>query len=162
MYLLDSDVLIDATRRHYPFDIVPAFWDWLARAHADDRVFTVQRVAEEVMAVGDELADWMKAQPATFRIAPGAADQPALQQVSQWAAAADYNQGALVTFLQAGDYFLIAQALSLGYTVVTQEKPAPESRKRIKIPDACNAVGVPWMTPFEMLRAEGARFHLTA
>ena len=33
MYLLDSNVFIEAKNRHYPFDVVPAFWDWLVRAH---------------------------------------------------------------------------------------------------------------------------------
>jgi hypothetical protein len=32
------------------------------------------------------------------------------------------------------------------------------SKTRIKIPDACNALSVPWMSLFDMLRAEGARF----
>ena len=50
MYLLDSDVFIDAKNRHYGFDIVPAFWDWLSQAHADGRVFTVERCAQEVLA----------------------------------------------------------------------------------------------------------------
>ena len=80
--------------------------------------------------------------------------------MSQWAAGAPYSQGAAATFLQAGDYFLVAQALSLGYTVVTQEKSEPNSKKRIKIPDACLAVGVPCITPFVMLRNEGAKFTL--
>ena len=40
----------------------------------------------------------------------------------------------MATFLQVGDYFLVAQALSLGFTVVTQEAPDPvASKKRIKI-----------------------------
>jgi hypothetical protein len=39
-------------------------------------------------------------------------------------------------------------------------KPDPLARRRIKIPDACKAVGVRWMTPFEMLRTESVRFTL--
>lgn len=73
---------------------------------------------------------------------------------------APFRQGAAETFLAAADYFLVAQALSLEYTVVTQEKPAPQSEKKIKIPDACNAVGVAWISLFDMLKAEGARFDL--
>ena len=71
-----------------------------------------------------------------------------------------YDQGAAAQFLAVGDYFLVSQALSLGYTVVTHEEPAPLGKKRIKIPDACNAAGVPWMPPWLMLRDEGARFRL--
>lgn len=160
MYLIDSDVFIDAKNRHYAFDIVPAFWDWLSQAHQAGLVFTVERVAQEVRAGGDELADWMAAQPPTFALKPGPADQAALQAVSRWATGAPYRQGAAATFLDAGDFFLVGQARSLGYTVVTQEEPRPMSRARIKIPDACNAVHVSWMSPFRMLRAEGARFTL--
>ena len=29
LYLLDSNVLIDANRDYYPIERVPEFWDWL-------------------------------------------------------------------------------------------------------------------------------------
>ena len=48
MYLIDSDVFIDAKNRHYGFDIVPAFWTWIEQQHRAGRVYTVQRVADEV------------------------------------------------------------------------------------------------------------------
>ncbi len=160
MYLLDSDVLIDAKNHHYAFDLVPGFWEWVAQAHLQSQVFTVQQVVEEILAGGDELAAWMSGQPETFKLRPQATDAPSLQRVSEWAISAQYRQGAADTFLAAADYFLVGQALSLGYTVVTAEKPAPSSEKKIKIPDACNAVGVPWISLFEMLKAEGAKFNL--
>ncbi len=64
------------------------------------------------------------------------------------------------SFLSVGDYFLVSQAHSLGYTVVTHEEPAPLAQRSIKIPDACKALGVEWMSPWRMLRVEGARFGL--
>lgn len=143
MYLIDSDVLIDAKNRHYGFDIAPAFWAWIEQQYQTERVFTVQRVADEVLARADELADWMNARPATFRLPARPDDQPSLEAVSRWVAGAGYQQAAVATFLQAGDYFLVAQAHSRGFTVVTQEIPDPVvSRKRIKIrmpvkPSAC-------------------------
>lgn len=160
MYLVDSDVLIDAKNRHYGFDIVPGFWRWLERAHDDGRVFTVERVSQEVRAGQDELASWMTARPASFSLKPGPDDQVALQTVSQWAMAAPYRPGVAAGFLGVGDYFLVSQALTRGFTVVTQEVPAPLSRAKLKIPDACNAIGVAWMSPFEMLRREHAQFNL--
>ncbi len=160
-YLIDSDVFINAKNRHYGFDIVPAWWDWLEQAHRVGRIYTVEACRNEVIAGADELAIWMAAQPPTFAIRPEPGDQPSLQRVSQWAAAAPhYRQGAASQFMAAGDYWLVSQALSLGHTVVTHEEPAPFSKSRIKIPDACNAVGVTWMSPFRMLRDEGARFRL--
>lgn len=161
MYVLDSDVFINAKNRHYGFDIVPAFWEWLDQAHADGRVFTVTACADEVMAVADELADWMSTRRASMALAPAANDASSLQVVSEWAVGEpQYTQGAVAQFLGVGDYFLVAQALSRGFTVVTHEEPAPLAQKRIKIPDACRGVGVSYMSPFQMLRAEGARFRL--
>ena len=150
MYLLDSDVFIQAKNLHYGFDIVPAWWDWLSQSHHAERVFTVEACRDEVMAGADELSTWMANQPASFAIKPQASDQPALTQVSQWAAnAAQYRQGAAAQFLAAGDYFLVSQALSLGYTVVTHEEPAPLGKTRIKI---VNKVGIRAM--------EGGRDHM--
>lgn len=159
MYLIDSDVLIDAKNRHYGFDIVPGFWRWLERAHDGGRVFTVEQVSQEVLAGKDELAAWMAARPASFSLKPGPDDQAALQTVAEWANAAQYNPGVAAGFLGVGDYFLVSQASTRGFTVVTQEVPAPLSKTKLKIPDACAAVGVAWMSPFEMLRRERAQFN---
>ena len=62
MYLLDANVLIDAKNRYFAFDIVPAFWNWLAAQHLAKKVFIVQAVCDELIAGADELADWVKAQ----------------------------------------------------------------------------------------------------
>lgn len=160
MYLIDSDVLMDAKNRYYGFDFVPASWDWIAQQHQARRVFTVQKVADEVLAGDDELAQWMRIQPASFHIAAGPDDQASLRAVAQWATNAHFTQGAVSDFLQKADYYLVGQAATLGYTVVTREKSEPTARKKVKIPDACSAVGVSSITPFAMLRAERARFVL--
>lgn len=84
----------------------------------------------------------------------------ALEPVSLWAAGGHYEPTALTPFLgDVADYFLVAHALSHGHTVVTHEKTST-STKKIKIPDACSGLGIDCMTPFEMLRTEGARFIL--
>jgi Domain of unknown function (DUF4411) len=116
--------------------------------------------ADEVLAGADELARWMRKQPASFRIAAGPNDQASLRAIAQWATNAHFTQGAVSDFLQRADYYLVGQAATLGYTVVTQETSDSTSRRRVKIPDACSAVGVSSMTPFNMLRAEKARFVL--
>ena len=33
MYLLDTNVFIEAKNRYYAFDIAPGFWTWLDTAH---------------------------------------------------------------------------------------------------------------------------------
>ncbi len=158
MYLIDSDVLIDAKNFHYGFDLVPGFWTWIEKAHLAGKVFVVQKIADEVYGQSDELAAWMKAQPDSFRLAPQEEDVPCMQAVAEWAQNCErLRQSAIATFLNCGDFYIISQALRHGYTVVTQELPAPESKTSVKIPDACMAVGVDWVSPFEMLRRENAQ-----
>jgi Domain of unknown function (DUF4411) len=157
MYLLDANVFIDGKNRHYGFDIAPGFWDWILQSHAARRVFTIKAVSDEITSGGDDLAVWMRGQPASFKLTPSGADQGPLASLARWASTQTFTPGAQATFLGAADYFLVAQAATLGYTVVTQEISEPARRNRVKIPDACNAIGASWMTPFDMLRAEGVR-----
>jgi hypothetical protein len=62
---------------------------------------------------------------------------------------------------QFADYYLVAQGVAEGSTVVTHEVPSDSVRK-IKIPDVCINLGITCMTPFEMLRRERAGFMLGA
>ena len=159
MYLLDANVFIQAKNLYYGFDFCPAFWSWLEGAHHAQRVFSVQSVGDELVAGGDNLATWAQERPQTFFLHPNSGALPSLRATSQWAMGAGYEQTAVNTFLQVGDYYLVAQALALGFTVVTHEI-AGNSRKKIKIPDACIGLGVRHMSPFQMLRTERARFVL--
>ena len=60
----------------------------------------------------------------------------ALGQISQWVTGQQYDPAAINTFFQVADYYLVAHALSVGYTVVTHEVPSDGYRK-IKIPNVC-------------------------
>lgn len=160
MYLLDANVLIEAKNRYYAFDVVPAFWDWLELKHGTGLVFTVQKVLDEVTGAGDNLSAWASSLPGAFSIDVDAGDQPHLTALAQWANSGNFTQAAVSDFLQKADYFLVAQAARLGYTVVTHELSDPASKKRVKIPDACRAMQVSFMTPFAMMRDEGAVFKL--
>ena len=160
-YLVDSDVFIQAKNLHYGLDFCPAFWDWLIARNADGGVFSIEKVGDELEAGADELAAWAAKRGPGFFLKPDATILPALRRVSTWAAGQSYEAAAVNTFLQQADYYLVAQALASGHTVVTHEI-ASTSTKKIKIPDACIGLGIKCMTPFEMLRRERARFVLGA
>lgn len=159
MYLLDANVFIPAKNLHYGFDFCPAFWSWLSREHEQGKVFSIDAVASELAAGADELADWASNRPAGFFLRPDSQTLASLRTTSQWAIGAGYDQAAVGTFLQLADYYLVAQALATGFTVVTHEVPS-SSTKRIKIPDACIGLRVRCLTPWQMLRGERARFVL--
>lgn len=159
-YLLDANVFISAKNLHYGMDFCPAFWDWLIQANRAQKVFSIEKVGDEIMAGDDDLAQWASQQSDGFFLKPDAGALTSLGAVAAWVNAnTSYSPAAKNTFLQIADYYLVAQALASGHVVVTHEKPE-ESVHRVKIPSVCIGVGVKPMTPFEMLRRERARFVL--
>lgn len=158
-YLVDANVFIQAKNLHYGFDFCPGFWHWLDRAHDGGQVFSIERVADEIAGGADDLATWVSDRPAGFFLSPDTALVPSLHTVSEWANGAGYEPAALATFLQVADFYLIAHAHAHSHIVVTHEV-ASHSTRRIKIPDACIALDVRHMTPYEMLRSERARLVL--
>ena len=156
-YLLDTDVFIRAKNLHYGFDFCPAFWDWLEMQNQDDKVFSIEKVGDELQAVADELSEWAITRGNNFFLRPDESLLPALAQVSEWTQSREYEASAVNTFLQVADYYLTAQALAGEHTVVTHEAPSTSTRK-IKIPNVRIGLGIKCMNPFEMLRRERARF----
>lgn len=158
-YLLDANVFIAAKNLHYGLDFCPAFWDWLIEQNTAQRLFSIEKVADELLGMGDELSIWAGNRGEAFFLPTGTRVVPSLGVVSTWATGQGYDQAAVNTFLQRADYYLVAHAHAEGHTVVTHEVPSASVRK-IKIPDACIGTGVVFMTPFQMLRRERARFVL--
>jgi hypothetical protein len=158
-YLLDANVFIQAKNLHYGFDFCPAFWEWLIVNNTAKKVFSIEKVGDEIEAGDDDLADWADQHRSSFFLKPDSTMLPALGSVSDWSTSQSYEPAAVSTFLQIADYYLVAYALAYKHTVVTHEVAA-YSTKKIKIPNACIGLGIKFMTPYEMLRYERARFIL--
>lgn len=157
-YLLDANVFIQAKNLHYGLDFCPAFWEWLVDNHAAGKVASIDKVGDEIAAGGDELSDWARDCGGLF----AKTDTKVAAKfgvVSTWITGQHYEPAAINTFLQVADFYLIAHALARGQTLVTHEVPA-NSVKRIKIPNVCIGLNVAFMTPYEMLRRERAKFVL--
>ncbi|HUP07522.1 MAG TPA: DUF4411 family protein [Caldimonas sp.] len=106
-----------------------------------------------------EAAAWAQSFAPGFFLVPDAKVLAALATVSRWATSKNYTQAAITTFFQVADYYLVAQALADGHTVVTHEVPSA-SLNQIKIPNACLEFGLRCINTYEMLRREKARFVL--
>ena len=159
-YLLDTNVFIQAKNLHYAFDFCPAFWDWLVEKNASGRVHSVEKVGDELAAGQDQLSDWAGKQGREFFLPPDDSMLQTLGAVSAWVnSQSQFRPAATNLFFQGADYYLIAYALAHGCTVVTHEK-ASDARRTVPIPNVCIGVKVRFMTPFEMLRHERARFVL--
>lgn len=153
MFLIDSNVLIEAKDRYYAFDIAPGFWQWLERLHGQSRVCSITPVQDELAAREDELAEWAKTHKAFFRPIDAAATRQ-FPTVANWAKSRRYDEAAVKEFLAVADFQLVAYARAHGLTLVTQEAPAPNAKRKVKIPDACLALHVQYINTFELGRKE--------
>lgn len=161
-YVLDTNVFIHAHRMHYAFDICPGFWDAMIGQHRLGALCSIDRVKKE-LAGEDILAEWTK------KIAPeeffrGTADQEvvdAFGKMVRWAQAeAQFTAQAKAEFASVADGWLVAFAKVHGQTVVTQEVYARETKKSVKIPNACVKFGVDYCNTFDMLRGLKEQFVL--
>lgn len=159
-YLLDANVFIQAKNLQYGLDFCPAFWDWLVQENASANVFSIEKVGDELLAGDDELSVWAADQGAELFLPPDSKVLPSLGTVSDWVTGQGYEAAAVNTFLQVADYYLVAHAHAHNLTVVTHEI-ASESVRKVKIPNVCIGLGVKFVTPYEMLRNEKARFVLS-
>jgi hypothetical protein len=159
MYLFDANPFIEAKNTYYPFEVAPGYWEWIEREHHAGRIASVPAVRDELLRQDDELADWAKALPPSFWIEESGETLPALRTLSIWTmdASHQYMPAARSQFLAVADYRLVAEALAGGHAVVTREQPAPRSKNRILIPDACDAHGVQWISPFSLYTSLGMR-----
>ncbi|AZG06371.1 DUF4411 family protein [Pigmentiphaga sp. H8] len=158
-YLLDANVFIQAKNLQYGFDFCPAFWSWLDQTYDAGRLRSIRQVGDELTGGGDELAEWALGREDGFFTAPDAAVLTAAQHVSAWVVQQGYEPAAVNTFMQVADFWLVAAALTGPHTLVTHEV-ASASAKKIKIPNVCIGLGVDFMSPYQMLRREQARFVL--
>ena len=158
-YLLDTNTLISAHRQYYPFDFCPGFWAWLEQKHNQKRIFSVDAVYAELRRGDDELSRWAEAMNSRgFFLAASNLDiAPGVRQLTKWASDSDFTPDARHEFNDSTDLILIAYANTQVYTVVTDEKPEPHRRNKVKIPDACSALQLQCINLFDLMRAEGIR-----
>jgi len=77
----------------------------------------------------------------------------------RWVQAQDqFLDAAKTNFATVADGWLVAYAKAREYIVVTHELPAADARKKVPIPNVCEALGVSYVDTFTMLRELGVRF----
>ncbi|MCB4745716.1 MAG: DUF4411 family protein [Sulfurovum sp.] len=161
MYILDTNVFIQAKNFYYGFDIVPAFWDWLDEKFEDDEIVSIKPVYDELVAGKDDLAEWAKDRKDSgwFIDVDDIETQMKFAEISRWTVASDFKGPAKTEFLCVADSLLVAKAMERGATIVTHESLYdPNIKKKIKIPNVCEKFGVQYKSTFELMRILGARF----
>lgn len=142
-YLFDTNLFI-RSKNEMPADLWPSFWTRLSELIRDGRIFTSVKVKEEIDRGNDELKEWLLVNASDDFYLPVDGEVLAKYGETQnWAMGNPvFNQNALVDYANAADAFLVATAAAKNMTLVTYEVSSPACQRRVKIPDACIALGV--------------------
>jgi len=160
-YVLDCNVFTEAARRYYAFDLVPSFWQALVTHAKNGRLESTDRVKDEIDRGNDPLKEWANSVFHPWFISTNQTDViQAYGQLMVWAdEQRQFDRAAKAEFSREdnADAWVVAYAKAKGRVVVTHEMPNPEVRKRIPIPNVCEAFAVEYVDTFQMLRDLGAR-----
>ena len=147
LFILDADILIRAKRTYYQFDRVPQFWDWLVHQIKAKKVKmpveTWTRIVHNSSRQRDDLGQWAFEHRKGLLVADKSYHGKFAQVIQQyrWPPPREWTPGELERL--GDDPYLIACALHLGATVVSNEvsKPNKQGTNR-KVPDVCASLGV--------------------
>jgi len=151
IYSLDSNALIYAWVEAYRPESFASFWERLEGLISEGRVKVSQEVHEELRRKDDGLFEWLDGHSEAI-----VADTDEVQ-AKVTAILASHPLLIKARKNRSGaDPFVIAVAQCEGATVVTQEPIGSDQTP--KIPDVCNAYGVPYQRVVDVIRDEGWRF----
>lgn len=157
-FLLDANFFITAHRTTYPLDVFPSFWGKVKELAVSGMIGSIDKVKKELFKNEDALKSWCEQNlPDEFFKDSSPAIPLEYSQIVSWAFSKlnnPYTQSALDIFMhgEEADAFLVAFARRQMLTIVTNEISAPESKRNIKLPDACQAFGVRWLPPVQLFR----------
>lgn len=157
-YIFDTNIFI-RSKNEMPMDIWPTFWARFGEMVNSGLIFTSVKVMDEIDKGKDELTEWLKTNAPRSFFQPLDADVMNQYTVTQnWARSNPlYNQQALNTFANVADAYLVATAAAKQMTLVTYESSSPYSKRRVMIPDACNALGVQYCDLNTVLKEMGIK-----
>lgn len=149
-FSFDTSAFINGQRDLFRPTTFGPLWDRVAGLIQARQVLAVDEVKREIRRKDDDVAKWVLAQPGLF--VPLTHDiQKATKAVLTACPRLMAQHGAN---RNSADPFVVGLALARGGTVVTQENAANSSRKP-RIPDACAAIGTPWMTLSDFIDVQG-------
>lgn len=153
-YLLDSNIFI-RSKNEMPFELWPTFWACIKSLIQNGDVVVSVKIKDEIKRGDDDMAKWLK--DVTNAYYPLDSEIIAkYAEVQKWAKSQpQFTPAALQEFAEVADAYLVATAAAKDMTVVTYETSQPQSKRRVKIPDACIAMNVAFCDLNSVLRNLG-------
>ena len=151
IYVVDT-CSFTTLQRAYSIDVFPSVWRKVEELILDGKIVSVDEVYHEICRQDDDLSKWAKIQQGIFLPLSDEVQDQAKEIVNNYIKIVDFKNNK-----SGADPFVIAQAVLLSGTVVTEEKHSG-GQEKMKIPDVCDALKLPYMNFMNMMKAEGLRF----
>jgi hypothetical protein len=161
VFVLDASVFIEASRRYYAFDLVPAFWETLIEHASRGQLESIDKIKAELDRGKDQLTQWANGSFAgAFASTEDDDFVDSYREIIAWMnGQSQFLAMAKAEFASGADGWLVAYAIVKERLVVTQEVGASDARRKVPIPNVCRAFGLqPCIDTFQMLRLLGVRF----
>ena len=166
LFVLDTNVFVEAHRRYYAQDLCPGFWECLSHYCEEGRVVSIDRVRDELMdgpknlETPDTLVAWIKTAPTDlFMSSAEQAVVKAFEEMMDWVQGNDqFRPNAKAEFARAADGWVAAYAKVHEAIVVTEEKFNASVKRRVPLPNVCRQFHVLDEDTFKMLRELEVRF----
>lgn len=151
-WCFDTSALIEPWVRHYPPDLFPRLWEALAELAEAGSIGAPMDVRLEVERQSDGLCAWVKSLNGFF----SDADREVMEIYAR--IVNDHPGFMKVNSTKSGaDPVVVATAARHRVPVVTYETMAKKDAAP-KIPNVCDALGIPWVSLVDVLRAERVKF----
>ena len=157
-YSFDTSCIIEAWNRYYSPDFCPEYWTVLESLGRNGTVFFTEMVKDEVLKRDDKLSVWLKVNPYFVR----RIDETVQKNLRELFAKNADNMRLVdnTKGRSQADPWVIAHAMTENAVVVTKENSSKAfNSKKIKIPDVCLSVNVPWIDDFTFIREVGIKFN---
>lgn len=157
VYYLDANVFIQASQYYYSFSLCPNYWDVLKNLGKEGLIVIPREILNELTAKDDALSIWLK--DCNIQVIETDAEVIAnLKRIMghdpKHKLLADNSKGRSIA-----DPWLIAHAMAKGGVVVSKEvRTTRPIKKKIRIPDVCDNMGIRCITDFEFLEEIGVTF----
>ena len=137
-----------------------SFWNSLIIHSEYGKIKSIDKVKNELIGYKDDLSEWVKNH---FSHAFASTNEDKIisyfEKTQNWAFNhTQFKDIAKAEFANAADGWLVAYAKAKNCVVVTQEVLAPEAKRKIPLPNVCQAFDVSFIDTFEMLRILGVHF----
>lgn len=156
-YCLDANVLIQAWQKYYSPSICLSYWDLLESLGVQNVVFMPEMVYDEIVRTDDDLSKWLKASKIPIK----KIDEEVTKCLKDIYSADPYHKFLVdnTKSRSLADPWVIAHALSENAVVVTkEEKVTAQNSTKIKIPNVCEKMKVPWINDFQLIQELGIKF----